>query len=408
MMATAAIAQKSSWKEALADAISQIAARAEEQKETDLALFFASGAYAADFPDLLAAVQERAGGALVAGCSGWGIIGPSREMEGIPALALMEFPLPGARLHAVHISQLDLEDDRPPEMWREALGVGPEDVNAWLLFADPFSTDTERLLNVLSDAYPDTPVVGGLASGDPASRRTHVFLNGAVYGEGAVAIALGGEYTVRTVVSQGCEPIGEAWTITGAEGHVIETIGQRPAYEVLVDTIRALPPALQWRAQRNIFIGLAMNEYRDEFRRGDFLVRNLLGADPERGALAVGANPRVGQTVQFQLRDPQAADEDLREMLSAAKQELGENGPVGALLCACNGRGSGLFGRPDHDARAIAEQFGALPIAGFFCNGEIGPVGSRNFLHGYTASIALIVRKDETSAMDGPVERTNG
>jgi small ligand-binding sensory domain FIST len=256
-------------------------------------------------------------------------------------------------------------------------------------------TDPDRLLHILSDAYPGKPVVGGLASGDPRVRRTHLFLNERVYGEGAIAVALGGAYTVRTVVSQGCEPIGEAWTITGAEGHIIETIGQKPAYKVLVETLRALPPAMQWRAQRNVFVGLAMDEYRDEFRRGDFLIRNLMGADPERGALAVGAYPRVGQTVQFQLRDPQAADEDLRQLLASAKEELGDGSPVGALLCVCNGRGTGLFGKPDHDATLLAETFGEMPVAGLFCNGEIGPVGQRNFLHGYTASIALIVPKTE-------------
>jgi small ligand-binding sensory domain FIST len=156
--------------------------------------------------------------------------------------------------------------------------------------------------------------------------------------------------------------------------------------------VRNLPIEMHQRARGNLLIGLAMNEYKDEFNRGDFLVRNLLAADGEKGVLAVGALPRIGQTIQFQLRDSTAADEDLRQMLEKTKEGLSAE-PLGALLCSCNGRGQGLFGMPDHDASAIAEQLGPIPLAGFFCNGEIGPVGSQNFLHSYTASIVLITPK---------------
>ena len=179
--------------------------------------------------------------------------------------------------------------------------------------------------------------------------------------------------------------------MTDARGNLLVTIGGRPAYEVLVETLRGLPPDVRARAARNLVIGLAMDEYSDRFGRGDFLIRNLLGIDRETGALTVGANPRVGQTVQFQMRDPQAADEDLRLLLESAEEALGDLRPAGALLCACNGRGVGLFGVPDHDARLLADRFDRVPIAGFFCNGEIGPVGARPFLHGFTASIGLFV-----------------
>ncbi|MCH7999317.1 MAG: FIST C-terminal domain-containing protein, partial [Chloroflexi bacterium] len=283
---------------------------------------------------------------------------------------------------------------RTPQDWHRLTGVAPEDASAWLLFADPFTLDAEALLDGLSAGYPGTPLVGGLASGDPRLRGTHLFLNGEVYDRGAVALALGGPYTVRTIVSQGAAPIGETWTITGAQGHIIETIAQRPAYQVLVDTLRALSPAIQRRAQRNLLVGLAMDEHRGEFRRGDFLIRNLMGVDRESGALTVGALPRVGQTIQFQLRDPDAADEDLRELLEQARRELGQRRPVGALLCSCNGRGVGLFGTPDHDARTLVDLLGPIAVAGFFCNGEIGPVGEQNFLHGFTASIALVIPEE--------------
>jgi small ligand-binding sensory domain FIST len=236
--------------------------------------------------------------------------------------------------------------------------------------------------------------VGGLSSAASHPHQTFVFLNGEVWTEGAVALALGGDYTVRTVVSQGCDPIGEPWIITAANGSVIETISQRPAYEVLVETLKALPPDVQQRATRNLLVGLAMDEYKDTFGRGDFLIRGLMGADQNTGALAIGARPRVGQTIQFQIRDAKAADEDLRQLLSEARDQLGDTQPAGALLCSCNGRGAGLFGFPDHDARTLAQQLGPVPVAGFFCNGEIGPVGKDVFLHGFTASLGLIVPKE--------------
>ena len=237
-------------------------------------------------------------------------------------------------------------------------------------------------------------MVGGLASSKLPRRGTFVLLDDQLYEEGAVGVALGGAYEVKTVVSQGAAPLGETWTITGVEGNLIQSIGMRPAMEVLSDIFKSLTPEVQARARATLLVGLAMNEYRDEFGRGDFLIRNLVGVDRATGAVAVGAMPREGQTLQFQLRDPTAADEDLHALLSKARQELEGREVAGAVLCSCNGRGIGLFGEPDHDARTFQEELGSIPVSGFFCNGEIGPVGGKNFLHGFTASIALILPKD--------------
>jgi small ligand-binding sensory domain FIST len=393
MRTGAAAARHPDWREALAELTRQIPLPSGEG-DVHLALLFASAEYRPEFPDLVARARQLTGARLLVGCSGRGVIGAGKEIEGEPALALLAFSLPQAELTAVHLTQEDLERCRTPQDWHRLTGVAPGGTSAWLLFADPFTMDAEALVDGLSAGYPGTPLAGGLASGDPRVRGTHLFLNGEVYDHGAVALALGGPYTVHTIVSQGAAPIGETWTITGARGHIIETIAQRPAYQVLVDTLRTLPAEMQRRVQRNLLVGLAMDERRSEFRRGDFLIRNLMGIDPERGALAVGALPRVGQTLQFQLRDPDAADEDLRELLERARKELGRRHPVGALLCSCNGRGVGLFGTPDHDARTLADLLGPIPVTGFFCNGEIGPVGERNFLHGFTASIALVVHEE--------------
>jgi small ligand-binding sensory domain FIST len=275
--------------------------------------------------------------------------------------------------------------------WAGEHGFLHRTIASWLAFADPFTFDSNDMLNLFWDLTPQVPVIGGLAS-HAMERRSYVFLNNEVFDDGAVAVAVGGAYKLRTVVSQGCQPIGDAWTITEVQGNMVQTIGMRPAYEVLVETFQGLPPGMQQRAQRNLLIGLAMNEYKDELGRGDFLVRNLLGADPDAGTIYVNALPRPGQTIQFQLRDPEAADEELKHLLGVVKEGMEPGEAAGAVVCCCNGRGVGLFGEPDHDVRRVEEALG-LPVAGFFCNGEIGPVGGRNFLHGYTASIGIFAKK---------------
>ena len=386
MKAAAAIAQHHDWREALAEALAQASIG---EEPVDLAVLFASAEYEAGLSEMIAQAQRALKARVLIGCSGQGIIGPAKEVEGEPALAIMALSLPEAVLTPMHLTQGDLEACESAEDIRRLAEVPQGEARAWFLFADPFSIDAERLLDALSGAYPGTPLMGGMASGNPQVRRTHLFLNGQVFEEGAVALALGGPLSIRSIVSQGCNPIGRPWTITGAEGQIIQSIGGRPALDVLLETLRGLPSDLQERAQSNLLVGLAMDEYRDDFGRGDFLIRNLLSADRESGAIAVSALPREGQTIQFQLRDAAAADEDLRLLLEAEKATLQGEESLAALLWSCNGRGQGLFGSPDHDAKAIADILGPIPLAGFFCNGEIGPVGSKNFLHGFTASMAL-------------------
>ncbi|MGH2470321.1 MAG: FIST signal transduction protein, partial [Chloroflexota bacterium] len=345
------------------------------------------------------------------GCSGQGIIGGQREIEDRPAISVLSLNLPGARLQPLYLDQAMLEAaEDGPSLWQHAAGEvagtpaasgargvpdgdpAVEDVSACVLFADPFHLDCEGVLASFNAAFSGVPMVGGLASSSVPEQRTYLFLNDAVYDRGAVAVAVSG-CAVRTVVSQGADPIGEPWMVTAAQGPVVETIAQRPAYTVLTETVQALPREAQQRASRNLLVGLAIDEYKESWGRGDFLIRNLTGADPSSGALAVSASPRPGQTIQFQVRDARAADEDLKQLLAEARESLGSVSPAGVLLCSCNGRGQGLFGVPDHDARTLAEQFGPVPVAGFFCNGEVGPIGKRNFLHGFTASLALIVPK---------------
>jgi small ligand-binding sensory domain FIST len=330
---------------------------------------------------------------LLVGCSSTSLIIGGQEVEDEPGIVAGLYHLPGADLKGFYFSQAQIEEANGPAYWHQATGIAVDQTNGWLVFADPFHLDSERWLTGWNEAYAPLPILGGLASGDAQEQQTQVYLNGQVWDEGGVAVSVGGAVRMASVISQGCTPIGETWTITKAEGNLIHEIGNRPAYQVLVETFNGLPREQQKRAQGNLFVGLVINEYQDEFHRGDFLVRNLLGGDPVSGILAVGARPRAGQSLRFQCRDATAATEDMVALLRRAREQTGEARVYGGCLCCCNGRGRRFFKQPNHDAALAQDHLGPLPLTGFFCNGEIGPVGDRNFLHGYTASLALFVQK---------------
>jgi small ligand-binding sensory domain FIST len=330
---------------------------------------------------------------LLAGCSGAGLIVRDEEIESASGIVLGLYCLPGAELKGFLFTQSQVEEANGAAYWHLETGIEPSHTNGWLVFHDPFHMDAESWMRSWNEAYAPVPTFGGAASGVFTEQTTQVYLNGDVFEEGGIAISIGGDVKLAGVVSQGCTPIGEPWTLTRVEQNLIHQIANRPAYSVLAETFQKLPPADQQKARGNLLIGLVVNEYLEDFHRGDFLVRQLIGGDPNSGILAVGALPRAGQTMQFQRRDAAAATEDMSELLVRAKKSFGHSPIYGGCLCCCNGRGKNLFGVPNHDAGLIQKQIGPLGMAGFFCNGEIGPVGEKSFLHGFTAALALFVKK---------------
>jgi small ligand-binding sensory domain FIST len=330
---------------------------------------------------------------LLAGCSGTALIAGSSEIENANGLTLALYSLPGAQLKSFRFTQEQVEEANGAAYWHSETGVEPKDVNGWLTFIDPFHLDAEGWLRSWNGAYAPLPTFGGLASGIFSDQTTQIYLNGDVFEDGGVAIAVGGGVKLSGVISQGCTPIGETWTLTRVEHNLIKQIANRPAYTVLAETFEKLPFAEKEKTRGNLLIGLVVNEYLEDFHRGDFLVRQLIGGDPHSGVLAVGALPRAGQTVQFQRRDAATASEDMGELLARAKKNLDGAEIYGGCLCCCNGRGKNLFGRLNHDAELVQQQLGPLGLSGFFCNGEIGPVGEKSFLHSFTASLALFVEK---------------
>ena len=370
-------------------------AREELGCEPTLGLVFATTDYVPHLEDFLEIVRLHAHLPILAGGSAQGLAGTDREMEDKPGFSLLLLHLPGATVRAVTLPPAAVEDAAAgassiPAIWHRATGVARDAVKAWLVLADPFSFPVEKWMPQWNDAYPGVPVFGGLASGLASANESWVFHDGEAV-EGAVALAFGGDIDVHTVVSQGCKPIGEPYTITSVDQNVLYTLGSQPAYKILDGAFQGLSEEEKEHARGHLFAGLAMSEYVEEFKRGDFLVRSILGADPNTGAVAIAAKPRVGQTLQYQLRDAEAASGDLHFRLLQKQAELKEAGavPFASFLCTCNGRGIDLFGDVSHDAKAVGRYFPGVPLAGFFANGEFGPVGRQSYVHGYTAAVAL-------------------
>jgi small ligand-binding sensory domain FIST len=372
------------------DAVEAFAEAAEEAAGgldggCDLALVFAGAPHLGRGKWILSVVHERLEPRSLIGCGAGGVLGRGREIEEGPGAVVWALSAPGARVSTHHF-----EADRG-EGGVEIRGVpDPTELGeALILLADPYSFSTEALLAWLNEHRPGLPVLGGLASAAAAGSAS-LLRDGEVLDDGAVACSLAG-VSLLPCVSQGAAPLGPEMTITAAEGNVIEELASTPALERLREAIGGLEPAHRRLAAEGLMLGLVIDENQPAYERGDFLVRPIIGADPERGSIALGEHVRVGQTVRMHVRDGSSADEDLREALRAQVLALGTGGAAGALLFTCNGRGSHMFDVPDHDASAIEDSLG-VPAGGFFCAGEIGPVGGRNYLHGFTATMAVFPR----------------
>jgi small ligand-binding sensory domain FIST len=355
----------------------------------DWGVLYISPGTAYDPLELSQAVRRKTSIRHLIGCTCAGIIGGDREIEGTPSASLMLVRMGEVKITPFIISQPVLENLKTKEDWYNFLEVYPNEKPCFLVFADAFSVDSNKVLSGINQAYQGMPLVGGLASASSGPGGNILMLNGEVYKEGLVGVALTGNLQIKTVVSQGCRPIGETFIVTRAERNIIYELAGRSFYQVLEEVLKKCTQQDRDLAREAVFIGIAMNEYRDEFKRGDFLIRGVLGVEPKSGAGVVGDHMHVGQTVQFQLRDAKTAHEDLHELLKLYKAQKQPVPAQGAFVFSCNGRGINLFKEPDHDIKIIQYHLGPLPAAGFFCAGEFGPVGGINFLHGFTNSIAL-------------------
>jgi small ligand-binding sensory domain FIST len=360
----------------------EAAAAGLEGRRADLAAVFVGAPNLSDLDDGVAAVRECLEPRALIGCGAQGVVGAGREVEE-GGVAVWAASLPDARLESFRLDVTSAGESAVAVSGIPDL----DEADAVIMLVDPYTFPIEPLLGQLAEDHPGLPVVGGLASAGGGPGLAALLADGEVVRQGAVGVALAG-VEVRPCVSQGARPLGPEMVITAAEGNVVHELASRPALERLKEALLELGPHDRALAAQGLLLGIVVDENKPEYERGDFLVRGLLGIDEESASISVGERVRVGQTIRMQVRDGASADEDLRETLDRELRELGSP-PAGALLFTCNGRGAHMFGESDHDASVLAHTFDDAPAAGFFCAGEIGPVGDRNFVHGFTATLAL-------------------
>lgn len=377
----------------------------------DLALVFASASFASDLPRLLPLLQQRLRAEHWLGCLGGGVVGTGsdgipHELEQEPALSVTLLHLPGAHVHPFVLDGTNLPDlDGPADPWQLQVGAAGGGFHSMLLLVDPTCQAINDLINGLDYAYPEAVKVGGLAAAHSAPHGS--LLSGSAVHQGAVGCLLSGAWGLDAVVAQGCKPIGPILEVEQAQRNVVLQVSRgeqrHSPVAALQQILTSLTPAEREKVQHSLFLGVGHQDFSLQATGAagpaedsvPFLVRNLIGVDPRNGAVAVGDRMRVGQKVQFQLRDADASRSESRQLLHRLAREHSQ--PLIGLLFACLGRGQGLYGQPDGDVSLCHEAFANLPISGVFCNGEIGPIGGSTHLHGYTACWAFLLADPEAA-----------
>jgi small ligand-binding sensory domain FIST len=355
--------------------------------EPDISFLFVNHAHQDAFSQLASRICEATGTKLLIGCTGETVIGRAEEIETGPALSLWSAILPEARV-TPFVVNFEQTADGIVTSGLPIFSSDEPDLRAVFLLADPFTSAPHTVLDHVDAEAPGVPVLGGIASGGHRAGENRLFYNSHELRHGAIGVVVRGGPRVRSVVSQGCRPVGTHYVVTRAERNVVHGLGGVPPMQRIRELFDSLSDRDAELVQMGLHLGLAMSEYQDRFERGDFLVSNLIGSNPTNGSIAIATHVRVGQTVRFHVRDAETADEDLRSLL-AADRAAHESVPQAGLLFSCNGRGTRLFSQPHHDAATVQEIAGPIPLAGFFAQGELGPIGGHNYIHGFTASIAL-------------------
>ena len=384
-----AISENESLKNAIREATRKVKEDLDGQ-DPDLLLAFVSNAHQGQYGRVPSYISDTLPIDNLIGCSGGGVIGEGREVENRPAVSITGAILPDVHLNLFHLEDNDLPTpDDGPAAWEEIVGVKADDFPHFVVLPDPFTIHADSLVEGLDFAFNRGVKIGGLASGGMRAGANALFLGSEVHRSGAVGMAMHGNVKVDTIVAQGCRPIGESGVITKCNGNLLMELDGRSPLEVLRNVFDRSDDHDRRLINSALHLGVVMDPLKDQFRPGDFLIRNVMGLHQETGALVVGEMLSEGQVVQFHVRDAETARHDLEAVMDRYVEDTDSPSTSGALLFSCLGRGEHLFGRPNHDSDIFLDRISRAPLSGFFCNGEIGQVGGSTFLHGFTSSFAM-------------------
>ncbi|MEX0886250.1 MAG: FIST N-terminal domain-containing protein [Phycisphaeraceae bacterium] len=385
-----------------ADAVAEVIAGLHNQlaDDIDLLLFFASTDHRSALSSITGLLEDALKPRVMLGALARGVIGQDREIEQGPALSAIAATLPGVHLHPF---ALDAARSGRLTRYRRALrnmvagDTPPGDERVLLMLVDPFSTPLVKLLPAIDEAVRPAPIFGALVNAGKEAGDNRIVAGPTTLTQGAAGVMLAGPLAVHNIVSPGCRPIGRPLVITRAKRHVVQQLAGRNALSLVRELAGELDDHdRQLVEDTGLLVGRVIDEHKPRFGRGDFLIRSLVGVDPDAGYIAIGdPQIRVGQTIQFHLRDQEAAATDLAMLLDA--QRL--HGPAaGALMFSDATRGSHLYDEPDADAAMIQQALGHVPLAGCFAAGEIGSVNQRSYVHGHTANLLTFRAPDPQPA----------
>ena len=388
-----AISEKSGLKDAIQECVTGLRAQLGDE-EPDLAVIFASPHHQSGYDDVVPMIRKLLPSARAFGCSGGGIIGNGEEVEQRAGLSITAAVLPDVEIVEFHLDGDSLPDlDAGPDTWEALVNVTDSQDPQFVVLADPYSFPVQNLILGLDFAFSRAAKIGGLASGAQQQGGNALFLGDQTYHSGAVGLAFHGNIAVDTVVAQGCRPVGHTMRITESRSNILVGLDGQTPMVVLKELFENSGERDRGLMRNSLFLGVVMVELLDDPKQGDFLIRNVVGLDERTGNLAIGELLKEGQVVQFHLRDAETSTDDLTAVLERYATENRENQVQGALLFSCLGRGENLYGKPNHDSGIFHDKLGSVPLGGFFCNGEIGPVSGTTFLHGYTSSFGIFRSK---------------
>ena len=371
-----------------------IGIKEELRQPPDLMIAFVSSEFSTDYDKVLELRKEMASDGVLIGCCGNGIIGAGKEIEQHPGFALAGAILPNIFLHTFQVKDTQIPDgDAGPDKWEQLVGLKTIDEPDFVILSDPFSIRISNLVQGLDYAFPNNTTIGGISSGGRGPGENVLYLNDDLIKEGAIGLAITGDAKVDTIVAQGCKPIGKPLRVTQCERNLLKEIDNTPPFQILENLYPTLDVNDRGLFEHSLFLGMVMDPFNDNPTMGDFLIRNILGADRDKNIISVGEFLREGQIVQFHLRDAKTSSDELSSLLANANLPNIGVDECGALIFSCLGRGKYLFGKPDHDTGMFKQQIGEIPLTGFFCNGEIGPVAGNTYIHGYTSSFGIISPK---------------
>lgn len=378
---------------AVADSVPEITAslladlkREVDDTGVDLLVLFIASDLSQIAPVIAKRLQTELSARVLLACTSEGVIGRDTELEETNSVAVLAAQLPNVTLVPFLLDASDWDDDSEQPLAVDAIVNAPPDTKLFLLLGEPFSTPMNRVLDGFNKHYPDIPIIGGMASGSDQEGENVLLLDKHILQHGVVGVALAGDFEADIIVSQGCRPIGHPLHVTDAERNVMLELDDEPALDRLRDAVDELSDEDRELLRNGLMVGRAVNPTDEVPGRGDFLIRGVMRIDQQTGAVAIGDYVTAGETVQFHLRDQMTATEDLELLLMP---QIFATPPQGALLFSCNGRGTRLYDHPNGDIETIQKVLGGVELAGFFCAGEIGPIGGKNFMHGHTASMVI-------------------